>query len=75
MISRLMLNLHSTTSAGIFSTFPTSEAFTEVALTTGMPDPCVINDDTEFQLGVKIPIRNIHARGGAHFSGGGDQGS
>jgi hypothetical protein len=60
MMSRLMLNLHSTASTGIFSTLPISDASNAVALTSGTPDPRFIYD-TEFERGGKIPIGTVHA--------------
>jgi len=67
MMSRLMLNLHSTRTTGILSTFSTSDLSSGVAFTSRAPD---LNfgqnsSDTEFELESKAPIASPHM--GAEF--------
>jgi len=65
MMSRLMLNLHSTTTAGIFSP---SNSTAGVAFTSRMPDlnldsPVDKNSSgTDFGMEGKAPIESLHAR-------------
>src|ERR1700727_2473826 len=68
MMSRLMLNLHSTATSGIFSTFPTSDSSTGVAFTSRVPDPNLDSpfgtnsSGTDFEMEGKTPIESLHAR-------------
>jgi len=67
MMSRLMLNLHSTATAGIFSTFPTSDSTTGVAFTSRVPDlnldsPFDTNSSgTDAEMEGKTPTQSLHA--------------
>ena len=60
MISRLMLNLHTTTIAGIFST---TNASTGVAFTSRAPDlnlPVgMSSNETDFEMVAKAPMESI----------------
>jgi hypothetical protein len=55
MMSRLMLNLHSAASAGIFSTSPTSSG---VAFTSGVPEnlPFAMNS---YQTDLEMPGQSL----------------
>jgi len=62
-----MLNLHSTATAGIFSTFPTSDSTTGVAFTSRVPDlnldsPFDTNSSgTDAEMEGKTPTQSLHA--------------
>ncbi|KIM74113.1 hypothetical protein PILCRDRAFT_828522 [Piloderma croceum F 1598] len=64
MMSRLMLNLHSTASAGIFSTLPSPYPSDGVAFTSRPLDLDfeMHSNDTEYELDVKAPVQSLHAR-------------
>ena len=64
LISRLMLNLHSTASTGILSTVPTSDTSGRVAFTTRVPDDIhfpVNGNDRDFEMQGTIPTQSLQA--------------
>lgn len=59
-MSRLMLNLHSTASAGILSTLPTPDTSSGVAFTSRAPDdlPFAMNS---FEMQATVPTQSLQA--------------
>ena len=55
MMSRLMLNLHTAASTGIFSTAPTSDTPTRVAFTSRAPD------NLTFEMQLTMPTQSLQA--------------
>jgi hypothetical protein len=66
-MSRLMLNLHSTASVGIFSTFPITYPSDGGAFTSRPPDLDfeMYSNGTDYELDAKMPVQRLH--GGAKY--------